>query len=361
VLGDLAAATEAPTLRAEADRLEEARLVALEDRIEADLACGRHRELVGELDVLVRAHPLRERLCGQRMLTLYRAGRQAEALAVHDELRRRLAAELGIDPGAAVSSLRTAILRHDPALDPDPDPDLVVTGHRSPPPPAAPPAPIVPPVVPPALPPALLTEMGPVFVGRDAELARLREVCLDDGDGGPRLVLIAGEPGVGKTRLAAELGRLVTRRDGTVLAGRCDEDLAVPYQPFVEALREQLTRGVPRAGDLGRLGGELVRLVPEIGRTFPDLPPPLRADPETERYRLFEAVAAWLAHAAATRPVLLLLDDLHWAATRPCSCCATSRARRRPDSSSWGPTATPRSPAGTRCTRCWPTCAASPE
>ncbi|MHC1559505.1 ATP-binding protein [Actinomycetospora sp. C-140] len=299
VLGDLPAAAEAPALRAEADRLEEARLAALEDRIDADLACGRHRELAGELDALTRAHPLRERLSGQRMLALYRAGRQAEALAAHDDLRRRLADELGIDPGPAATALRTAILRQDPSLDGQ-------DARPAPPPPTTPST---------SRPPTLLTEMGPVFVGRDDELARLREVCLDGRAQGPRLVLIAGEPGVGKTRLAAELGREVAADGGTVLAGRCDEDLAVPYQPFVEALRGQLAPGPARAGDLGRLAGELVRLVPEIGRAFPDLPPPLRADPETERYRLFEAVAAWLAHAAADRPVLLLLDDLHWATT----------------------------------------------
>jgi tetratricopeptide (TPR) repeat protein len=124
--------------------------------------------------------------------------------------------------------------------------------------------------------------------------------------------LVAGEPGIGKTRLAVQLAILVHDEGGLVLAGRCDEDLGVPYQPFVEALRHYAAHvAEPR---LGRHGGELVRLVPELAEGVPGLPPPLRSDPETERYRLFDAVAAWLADVCAEAPVLFVLDDLHWAA-----------------------------------------------
>lgn len=98
----LADLPDAPLARAEATRLEEARLAATEERIEADLACGRHTELVGELEALTRAHPLRERLWAQRMVALYRAGRQAEALRAYQELRRLLGEELGIEPSEAV-------------------------------------------------------------------------------------------------------------------------------------------------------------------------------------------------------------------------------------------------------------------
>ncbi len=102
----------------------------------------------------------------------------------------------------------------------------------------------------------------------------------------------------------------------TVLVGRCDEDLGVPYQPFVEALRHEIdhTPGDELIRCLGRYPRELVRLVPELGERLPGLPPPLSSDPETERYRLFNAVAAWLGAASADQPVLLVLDDLQWAA-----------------------------------------------
>jgi DNA-binding SARP family transcriptional activator len=99
-------------------RLEELRLCALELRIDAELALGFHTELVGELEELVAAHPLRERLRGQLMLALYRDGRQVEALDVYKRTRERLVAELGIEPGPALQKLQQAILRQESALDP---------------------------------------------------------------------------------------------------------------------------------------------------------------------------------------------------------------------------------------------------
>ena len=99
-------------------RLDERRLEAVEVRIEADLAQGRHAALTAELDELVREHPLREGLRGQLMLALYRSGRQADALAVYDEGRRLFAEELGIEPGARLQQLQAGILAHDAGLDP---------------------------------------------------------------------------------------------------------------------------------------------------------------------------------------------------------------------------------------------------
>jgi DNA-binding SARP family transcriptional activator len=99
-------------------RLEERRLAVLEDRIEAELALGRHAELVGELQALVAAHPLRERLHGQLMLALYGSGRQAEALEAYRQTRETLAEELGIDPSPALQELERAMLAQDPALVP---------------------------------------------------------------------------------------------------------------------------------------------------------------------------------------------------------------------------------------------------
>jgi DNA-binding SARP family transcriptional activator len=100
----------------EIGRLEELRLAVLEQRIDGDLAHGRHTEVVGELEQLVAEHPLRERLRGQLMLALYRAGRQAEALEAYQGTRRALVDELGIEPSPALQELEKSILRHDPAL-----------------------------------------------------------------------------------------------------------------------------------------------------------------------------------------------------------------------------------------------------
>jgi branched-chain amino acid transport system substrate-binding protein len=113
------AGLEYETFAAEAvRRLEELRLDAVEARVEADLALGRHAELAAELDALVRDHPLRERLRGQLMLALYRSGRQADALAVYDEGRRQLSEQLGIEPGAQLQRLQAQVLAHDRALEP---------------------------------------------------------------------------------------------------------------------------------------------------------------------------------------------------------------------------------------------------
>ena len=161
--------------------------------------------------------------------------------------------------------------------------------------------------------PAVLTGPGP-FVGRGRELERLSSAWQTALAGGMRAVLIAGEPGVGKTRLAGEWSRQAYEQGAVVLYGRCDEDLGAPYQPFVEALRSL----VPCLG-ASRLRGlrgveALLPLVPGLTDVLPDLAAPTRADPDTERYALFDAVVALLEAASASAPVVLILDDLHWAA-----------------------------------------------
>src|SRR5580692_12324098 len=114
-----------PFARAEARRLEELRLLATETRMDAELTMGRHEAVAGALETLTSANPMRERLWSQRMLALYRCGRQAEALRVYQDLRAILVDELGIEPGHDVAWLEHAILVQDPALDfpapPEPD------------------------------------------------------------------------------------------------------------------------------------------------------------------------------------------------------------------------------------------------
>ncbi|WP_336584509.1 BTAD domain-containing putative transcriptional regulator [Mycolicibacterium tusciae] len=161
--------------------------------------------------------------------------------------------------------------------------------------------------------PAVLAGPGP-FVGRVSELERLLAGWQLTLDAGTSAVLIAGEPGVGKTRLAGEWTRQAYEQGAVVLYGRCDEDLGAPYQPFAEALRSL----VPCVG-ANRLRGlrgveALLALVPGLTEVLPDLTAPSRADADTERYALFDAVVALLGIASASAPVVLVLDDLHWAA-----------------------------------------------
>lgn len=175
-----------------------------------------------------------------------------------------------------------------------------------------PPVPTDVPVKRPSL-PAVLAGPGP-FVGRGRELERLFTAWQAALAGGTNAVLIAGEPGVGKTRLAGEWSRQAYDQGALVIYGRCDEDLGAPYQPFAEALRSLvpcLGSGVLR----GLRGVEaLLALVPGLSDVLPDLAMPTRADPDTERYALFDAVVALLGIASAGAPIILILDDLHWAA-----------------------------------------------
>ncbi|MGH9277801.1 MAG: BTAD domain-containing putative transcriptional regulator [Acidimicrobiales bacterium] len=288
-------------------RLEEARLSALEEWVESELARGRQSELVGRLRALVDDHPLRERLWGQLIVALYRCGRQAEALRTYAELRDRLRDDLGIEPSVALQRLESAVLLQEPELE----------GPRSP----------GEPVTDGAVPRAALRSMplptrldlsgAYSFVGREAELEHLDVHRRAAASAGPKLALIAGEPGVGQTRLAAEVAGRAHRDGAIVLYGRCDEELVTPYQPFAEAaaqMARQFTREELTAV-IGNMGGELIRLAPQLD----DSTPPAAAvelDPETARHRMYDALAGALGQLCCLAPVVLVLDDLHWA-TRP--------------------------------------------
>ncbi|MGH3587371.1 MAG: BTAD domain-containing putative transcriptional regulator, partial [Pseudonocardia sp.] len=161
--------------------------------------------------------------------------------------------------------------------------------------------------------PTVLVGPGP-FVGRSHELGQLAASWQAALTAGARVALISGEPGVGKTRLAGEWSRQAYEQGAVVLYGRSDEDLGAPYQPFAEALRTL----VPCVGThrlRGMRGVEaLLPLVPGLTDVLPDLAAPPHADPDTERYALFDAVVALLGVASADVPIVLVLDDLHWAA-----------------------------------------------
>jgi DNA-binding SARP family transcriptional activator len=258
---------------------------ALQALVDTNLAGGRGEAAVQPASELVGLEPFRES-SHLRLLRAYAAaGDRGEALRAYDRCRRLLAEELGVDPSP---ELETAYL------------ELLRDGAVAMPSPPAPPQ---------RMPPAGERP----FVGRGPELARLRAAWAAAQAGRRRLVLVTGEAGIGKSRLAAELMDLAEHDGATVLLGRCDRQLGVAYLPVRAALRPYLAAcPAERLRALvGPQGGELVRLWPELARQLPGLPAPTHGGPEAERYLLFEAVAGLLDAIAATGPVLLVVDDLH--------------------------------------------------
>ncbi|MGR6966289.1 FxSxx-COOH system tetratricopeptide repeat protein [Geodermatophilus sp. URMC 61] len=228
--GDRLAESSETRLGGEAARLAEARLAAVEARVEADLACGRHAELVGELEELCRAHPLRERLWAQRMLALYRCGRQADALAAGQQLRTILAEELGLDPGSELRRLETAILAQDPALGPPP-------AARQPRVWSAP-------------------ARNPHFTGRAGLLEQLHQRL---AAGEPTLVVQAlhGLGGVGKTQLAIEYAHRFAADYDLVWWIDAEQPVLIPGQLAALAARLDLPPGPTVADTVDRLLAEL--------------------------------------------------------------------------------------------------------
>ncbi|MGZ8512392.1 MAG: ATP-binding protein, partial [Candidatus Limnocylindria bacterium] len=165
------------------------------------------------------------------------------------------------------------------------------------------------------LPPALYAAPVGGYVGRASELDTLRRLWDEASAGERRVALLAGEPGIGKTRLSAHAALEMHQQGATVLYGRCQQGIAVPYEPWVQSLAHYVETGPERVllEHVRGEGGELGRLVPELEHRLGELPPPRRTDPDVERYLLFRAVVRLLQRAARERPVVLVLDDLHWA------------------------------------------------
>jgi DNA-binding SARP family transcriptional activator len=288
-----------PFAAPEAFRLDALRLAALEDRLDADLALGAHTAVAAELESLVKEHPLRERLVGLLVLALYRDGRQGEALRALTAARTHLREELGIDPGPQLRRLEADVLAQAPELDWRPPPGEVEA-------------------LPPPAPPVLAPDPAPSpFVGRAPELSAVDAALAALEQRVGAVVLVSGEPGIGKTRLAAEAATRAAARGATVVWGRCEEgEGAPPFWPWIQVVRALLA--TPDRGAVGAAFGPhaavVAQLVPEVGNVLADVPgepPPL--GPAAARFRLFDAVAGALEELAARRALTIVLDDLHWA------------------------------------------------
>lgn len=267
VMADVASDRTRDTL---ASGVEETRLVAVEDRVDALLGLGGHRDVVEELLGLVDAHPTRERLVGQLMLALYRGGRAGPALDVFHRTRAYLAEELGIDPGAELRRLELAILRNDEKLE-----------HR------------------------LVEPDAPTLVGRRPELALLTEWQAKALSGRPTVVLLEGAAGIGKSSLLDEFGRGIRVLRGQGVA----EEGAPAYWPWRQIFRQWLAETEPTvaAEVLGDSGDRIARIVPEIRRSD------VAGEPTAEeRFALFDEVTALITRIAAGG-LVIVVDDLHWA------------------------------------------------
>jgi DNA-binding SARP family transcriptional activator len=290
--------------------LEELRQQALEVIGRAGLGLGGSQLASAEraARALIATEPYRESAYVLLMEALAAQGNIAEGLRVFEQLRSLLNQELGTVPSPE------ALAVHEGLLNPQPRQSAVAaTGHDAPEGTVELPAELA------------SRALAPLVgrVGEMVELERLWELARTGRIGGPqaaelgaaRVLVLAGDPGVGKTRLVAELARRVHAHGAVVLAGRAPEESLVPYQPFLEALRHYVVNAP--LSDLraaaSDYGSELARLVPELRRRVPDLVSSLPVEPDTERYRMFEAVVGLLSAISRSAPILLVLDDLHWA------------------------------------------------
>ncbi len=154
-----------------------------------------------------------------------------------------------------------------------------------------------------------------VFVGREAEVERGRAVCDEAFAGQPRVLLLVGEPGIGKTRISEELTTYARLRGARVFWGRCHEgEGAPPFWPWVQIVRSFVQASEPEAlrRAFGFGAADIAGLVSEVRQALPDLQEPAKLDPEQTRFRLFDALVGFLRNAARETPLVLVLDDLHW-------------------------------------------------
>jgi DNA-binding SARP family transcriptional activator len=265
-------------------------LSCLELLADAHLATGQAAMAVGPAADLVALEPFRDSAHRRLLAAHAAAGDRGEALRAYDRYRRVLAEELGVGPSPELEAAYLELLHAEPA---DGTQAVVAVPAAGPPPAPGPGA----------------------FVGRSAELRRLKAAWADTQAGRRRTILVAGEAGIGKTRLATELASQAERDGAVVLAGRCDQALGVPYLPLREAVGRHLASYPSERlrGLLGPRAAELVRFWPELAWRLPTLPAPSATGPAADPYLLLEALTGLLEAIAVTGPLLLLVDDLHGA------------------------------------------------
>ncbi len=155
-----------------------------------------------------------------------------------------------------------------------------------------------------------------VFIGRHREIADLKATLEEALSGRGRLVMLAGEPGIGKTRTAQELAAVAEHHGARVLWGGCYEgEGAPPYWPWVQLIRSYVGQSEPEhlRSEIGPGASDISEIVPEVRAKLPDLEPVPSLEPEQARFRLFDSIATFLNRASETQPLMLVLDDLHWA------------------------------------------------
>jgi DNA-binding SARP family transcriptional activator len=307
-------------------RLAEAYDLALEARVDAWLTLGRHAQAASELEAMVQGRPLRERRWEQLVVAAYRSGRQADALRAYQRGRAVLGDELGLEPGPGLRRLEAAVLAQDPALDWRSEGPAPAVAAHSFGPAIAPPRPASLSAAPAGHGPRPASLVpGPVVLGRDAELAHLAARLRLAGAGHGGAVVLTGEPGAGKTTVAEAVAHLAaqagTTEAGTTVAGttvagttvagttvagvtvagvtvawgRCPDAASTPaYWPW-----SQMLRGLP---DGPRVQAARQRL---------DGDAPGAGEESVRQFRAYEAVSAALGEAAASGPVLAVVDDLH--------------------------------------------------
>jgi DNA-binding SARP family transcriptional activator len=263
------------------------------DRV-LELMAGLAREAEAQGDIsgaiayvreAVALDPLTEASHRELIRLLACSGDRTAALGAYERARERLARELGMAPSAETRRLVEEIR----------------TGSRG--------APVL------LLPAALDRAHRSPLVGRGAALERLRSSWELAQSRPSRVVLLGGEAGIGKTRLLGEFAARLHADGAAVLYGRALEESIAPYQPFAEALRPHVA-SLERAeleAETGPLGGELARLLPDQASRLPAPSDRSDRDPEGARYRLFEAIGSLLTSLARSTPLLLVLDDIHWA------------------------------------------------
>ncbi|GAA1928977.1 BTAD domain-containing putative transcriptional regulator [Nocardioides marmoribigeumensis] len=262
-----------PSLDAEATRLEELRMGAVERLWRLRLDRGEHTEAVAELEQLVREHPLREQLWGLLALALYRSARQGDALAALRRARDHLADELGVDPGPDLRALETAVLRQDPSLDRSLDPAVGPAGGSA----------VAPPVVLAGTDQPDLPGLPAVF-GRGPALAEASRLVDDVAAGRGRVLLVSGQPGLGKTRFAEAVVGTAAAAGFRVGRGGWEPEGGPPLWGWTRALRQLL-------GDASILEGE-------------------QTDASSASFRQADALLGALRTGP---PSVVVLDDLHWA------------------------------------------------